>query len=212
MKYEWKKIEKDLYLPKERPTLITIKPMPFFVIEGKGDPNTSEDFKEAVQALYSLSYGVKMMPKSGTMPVGYYEYTVFPLEGIWDMSEAPTDLYNLDKDKFEYSLMIRQPDFVSKEVAHEVIEKTKKKKDILSLNKVHFEMIEDGLCVQMMHIGSYDDEPKSFALMDQFCKDNDLERTSHTHREIYLSDPRKVSKDKMRTVVRIMVKPKTNNL
>lgn len=212
MKSEWKKLEKDVYLPKTKPSLITIKPMNYFVIDGEGDPNVSQDFNDAVQALYSLSYGIKMMPKSGVTPDGYYEYTVYPLEGIWDMIEAPIDLHKLDKSKFKYSIMIRQPDFVTKKLACEMINRTIEKKKISALEHARFETIEDGLCVQMLHIGSYDNEAKSFDIIHQFCEANGLERTSHSHREIYLSDPRRTSKDQLKTVLRVMVKHKNGDL
>jgi hypothetical protein len=211
MKYEWRKVEKEYYLPKTKPTLIKIKPMKFFIVDGKGDPNTSQDFKNAIETLYGLSYGIRMMPKSGVTPKGYFEYTVYPLEGVWDMENAPVNHEKLNKDEFIYSLMIRQPDFVDNALVLDIINKTKQKKSELNFDKVRFEQIDEGLCVQMMHLGSYDDEPKSFALMDEFCKANNLIRTSHTHREIYMSDPRKGSVDKRKTIIRFMVKYNNKN-
>lgn len=208
MKYEWKKIEKDNYLPKEKPTLIDIHKMKFFVIEGKGDPNTSLEFQDTIEALYSLSYSIKMRPKSGITPDGYFYYTVFPLEGVWDIFDKEKGYSVLNKDNLVYSLMIRQPDFVTDDLARKTILLVKQKKPKESLEKVEFETIEEGLCIQMMHIGSYDDEQKTFDIMEQYCEENNLVRSSHTHREIYLSDPRRVSKDKMKTVLRFMVKYK----
>jgi hypothetical protein len=209
MKYEWKKEEKDLYLPQSKPTIIKVPKMNFFVIDGEGDPNTSEEFSDAIGALYSLSYGVRMMPKSGTTPKGYFEYTVYPLEGVWDMKvDENTDFVKLNKSKFIYSLMIRQPDFVDKKLASDILEKVRNKKPNKLLDKVRFESIEDGLCVQMMHIGSYDDEPKSFNEMLKYCEENGYVRKCHNHREIYLSDFRKVDKDKLKTVVRFWIEKK----
>jgi hypothetical protein len=204
MKYEWKKEEKQLYLPKNKPELIEVPSMKFFMIDGKGNPN-DEAFAEVIGVLYSLSYGVKMMPKSGITPEGYFDYTVFPLEGVWDLEEEARTAEKLDKDKLIYTLMIRQPGFVTEELAKIVIENTKKKKPHELLQKVRYESIEEGLCVQMMHIGSYDDEPASFAMMEEFCRSNSLIRKSMVHREIYISDFRKTEPEKLKTVLRFSV-------
>jgi hypothetical protein len=207
MKYEWKKNEKNYYLPKNKPELIKIPPFNFFAIEGKGNPN-DDFFAEYVGVLYSLAYAVRMSPKSGTVPKGYFEYTVYPLEGIWDISEAAKKNFNgvFDKSSLVFNLMIRQPDFVTENYALEIIEKTKKKKPSKLLDKVKFIKLEEGECIQMMHIGSYDSETESFKLMEEYCAENKLVRASKTHREIYLSDPRKVSPDKLKTVLRFKVK------
>ena len=204
MKYEWRKQEKNMYLPKNNPELIQIPPMKFFMIEGMGNPN-DEAFSEVIAVLYSLSYAIRMMIKSGEVPEGYFEYTVFPLEGIWDLDEEGKKKEILDKDNLVYTLMIRQPDFVTKELAESVIEKTKKKKPHELLGKVKFGILEDGLCVQMMHIGSYDAEPASFKLMEKFCMDNELKRKGKNHREIYISDFRKTDPEKLNTVLRFKV-------
>ena len=204
MKYEWKKNGKSLYLPKNQPEAITIPPMKFFMIKGKGNPN-NESFSEAVGVLYSLSYGIKMMPKKGVTPEGYFEYTVFPLEGVWDLAEEARDLEILDKDSLIYTIMIRQPEFVTDDLAQTVIEGTKLNKPHPLLESVQFGNIEDGLCVQMLHIGSYDNETESFNKMEDFCKDNNLRRLSKIHREIYISDFRKTEPEKLKTVLRFKV-------
>lgn len=204
MKHEWKKNDKLLYLPKNQPEVITIPPMKFFMIKGKGNPN-NESFSEAVGVLYSLSYGIKMMPKKGTTPVGYFEYTIFPLEGVWDLAEEARGLTILDKDSLIYTIMIRQPEFVSEELAQIVIESTKLKKPHPLLESAKFGSLEDGLCVQMLHFGSYDNESDSFNKMEDFCKENNLRRLSKIHREIYISDPRKTEPDKLKTVLRFKV-------
>lgn len=204
MDYDWKKQDKQFYLPKAIPSLITIPKFNFFVIDGKGNPN-SEDFIQAVGVLYSLSYAVKMMPKKGTVPTGYFDYKIFPLEGVWDLAEEARGLEKLDKDSLIYKIMIRQPSFVTNELALDIIETVKKKKPNPLLNEAKFESIEDGQSVQILHIGSYDDEPLSFANMKEYCDNNNLVRTSMTHREIYLSDPRKTSPDKLKTVLRFKV-------
>lgn len=204
MKFEWKKHAKELYMPNEKVELLTVPEFKFFMIKGKGNPN-DEEFSEAIGVLYSLSYVVKMMPKSGFTPEGYFEYTVFPLEGIWDMTKKGKREGILNKNEFLYTIMIRQPDFVTKEVAYKAIEIVKKKKPHLLLEDVVFDTIEDGLCIQKLHVGSYDHEPYSFAIMKRYCEENNLKRISENHREIYVSDVRKTEKDKLKTVLRYKV-------
>lgn len=204
MKFEWRKHEKDLYLPKEKPVLVTVPKQKFFMISGKGNPN-SEEFSEKIGVLYSLAYAVRMMPKQGFTPEGYFEYTVYPLEGIWDLTEEGRKLDTLNKDELVYTIMIRQPDFVTEDVAHRAFEIARKKKPNPLLDKVNFDTMEDGLSVQMMHIGPYDDEPRSFEQMRKFIEENNLEITTLVHREIYISDARKTDKSKLKTVLRYRV-------
>ncbi len=204
MKFEWKKQEKNLYLPKEIPELITVQKQKFFMISGKGNPN-DEEFSEKISVLYSLSYAVRMMPKQGYTPEGYFEYTVYPLEGIWDLTEEGRQANVLNKDELLYTIMIRQPDFVTQEVVNKAFENVRKKKPHPLLKDVTFETMEDGLSVQMMHIGSYDDEPQSFKKMKDFIKENNLEITALRHREIYISDARKTERSKLKTVLRYKV-------
>lgn len=204
MKFEWKKHAKELYMPKEKVELLSFPEFKFFMIKGKGNPN-DEQFSEGIGVLYSLSYAVKMMPKSGVTPEGYFEYTVFPLEGIWDMTEKGKQEDTINKNEFVYTIMIRQPDFVTKEIAEKAIEIVKKKKPHPLLEDVIFDTMEDGLCVQMLHVGYYDDEPHSFQLMKKYCEENNLERASHNHREIYITDARKTEKDNLKTVLRYKI-------
>lgn len=206
MKYDWKKAEKNIYLPKTEPVFIKIPPFKFFTITGKGDPN-DKSFAEYIGVLYSLSYAVKMSPKNGFAPKSYFDYTVYPLEGIWDISEEAKNkpMKKLDKNSLVFNLMIRQPEFVTQSFAEEVIEKTKKKKPYPLLEKVKFDIIGDGDSIQMMHIGSYDREPESFKKMEAYCQHLNLTRESKRHREIYLSDARKISPDKLKTVLRFKV-------
>ncbi len=207
MKHDWKKNDKQFYLPKNKPETITVPKFNFFTIEGKGNPN-DDFFADYIGVLYSLSYAIKMSPKQGFAPENYEEYTVFPLEGIWDIDDEAKKNYNgtLDKNALVFKLMMRQPHFVTREFAIETIERTKKKKPHPLLEKVKFETIEDGLCVQMLHEGSYDSEPASFLKMKEFADAKNLVRISHSHREIYLSDARKVAAEKLKTVLRFMVK------
>ncbi|OZV11576.1 hypothetical protein CIW83_14135 [Tissierella sp. P1] len=204
MKYEWRKQDKNLYLSKSKPEVIDVPAMNYFMIDGKGNPN-DPSFSDYIEALYSLSYAVRMSYKSEIVPEGYYEYTVFPLEGIWDLAEEARDKEFLDKNKLIYTLMIRQPEFVTEKLARDIIERVKIKKSNKLLDKVKFNSLHEGLCVQMMHIGSYDDEPKSFRIMEEYCMANGLIRKEKTHREIYISDFRKTQPEKLKTVLRFKV-------
>lgn len=206
MKHEWKKNDKSFYLPKDKPETIVIPAFNFFSVEGKGNPN-DKFFGEYIGVLYSLSYAIKMSPKQGFAPKEYVEYTVFPLEGVWDIDENAKKNYTgtIDKNSLVFKLMMRQPDFVTTAFAKEAIERTGRKKPHDLLQRVKFEKMEEGLCVQMLHMGSYDSEPESFKKMEAFALDKNLKRISHMHREIYLSDARKVAPDKLRTVLRFQV-------
>ncbi len=207
MKHDWKKNDKQFYLPTDKPEIIVLPAFNFFTIEGKGNPN-DKFFAEYIGVLYSLSYAIKMSPKQGVAPDGYFEYTVFPLEGVWDINEEAKANYTgtLDKNSLVFRLMIHQPGFVTADYAKEAIERTKKKKPHDLLTNVKFESIEEGLCVQMLHTGSYDSEPESFKKMEEFVHAKNLKRVSLIHREIYLSDARKVAPEKLRTVLRFQVK------
>jgi len=206
MKYEWRKKEKGIYIPKNRPEIIDVPSLNFFSIKGEENPNSSI-FSEYIGALYSLSYAIRMSYKVGLEPPNFYEYTVYPLEGVWDITDEAKKVYNgtLDKDTLVYDIMIRQPGFVTEEYAQETIERTMKKKPNELLKQVKFSSREEGKCVQMLHLGSYDNEPETFEIMEAFCKDNNLERQSKIHREIYLSDPRKVAPEKLKTVLRFKI-------
>ena len=206
MKYEWKKQEKNLYIPKNKPELVEIPQMNFFAIEGQGNPNDSA-FADHIAVLYSLSYAVRMSYKSGNSPRGYYEYTVYPLEGIWDLTEKAKQNYSekFDKNELVYNLMIRQPDFVDEDYAKQIIENTKTKKPHPLLDNVKFITLTEGKCVQMMHLGSYDNENTSFEKMMSFSLENDLKRIGKNHREIYLNDARKTAPEKLKTVLRFYV-------
>lgn len=204
-KLDFRKEYKDLYMPKKNPVIVTVPDIDFIMIDGKGDPN-GEEFALATAALYSLSYAVKMSYKSDDVPINYYNYTVFPLEGVWDLNDKTKPL--TEKSNFKYKIMIRQPDFLTAELLERFLAETKKKKSNFYLNKVEFGTIAEGLCCQMLHIGSYDDEPRSFEMMHHFCADNGFERISNNHREIYLSDPRKTEPHKLKTVLRYQVEVK----
>lgn len=206
MKHEWRKQEKNIYLPKTKPEIIDVPEYNFFTIDGEGNPN-DEYFQEYIGVLYSLSYGVKMSPKKGLAPQGFFDYTVYPLEGVWDINEKSKEGFEgmINKEDLVFKLMIRQPEFVDLGFAEKIMDITKQKKPHELLDKVKLEKVCDGKCVQMMHLGSYDNEALSFEIMEDFAASNGLKRVSKVHREIYLSDPRKVAPEKLKTVLRFQV-------
>ena len=214
MKYEWRKSEKEIYLPKNQATIIEIPEFKYFTIIGQGDPN-SEMFSEAVNSLYGMAYGIKMAPKKGIIPKGYFDYTVYPLEGFWTLNKNGAKQLEEDgtfnKKDLIFKIMIRQPDFVTKEFALETIERISITKPNLYNTKIQFECLNEGLCVQILHIGSYDNENESFQKMNEYCKDQKLERLTLEHKEIYISDPRKSAPEKNKTVLRYAVKKINSN-
>lgn len=207
LKHEWRKKEKTIYLPKEQPEFITVPKQKFIMIKGKGNPN-GETFSKKVEILYQVAYAIRMMPKQGFTPEGYVEYTVYPLEGIWSLTEKGQQLSQLNKDELLYTIMIRQPDFVTEEVVERAFDHVRKKKPAPLLDEVTFGSVEDGMCVQILHVGPFDDEFRSFEKMDEFLLQHDLERISFDHREIYLSDVRKIESNKLKTVLRYKVQKK----
>lgn len=207
MKHEWKKQEKEVYGAKGHPQMIHVPQQNFIVLNGKGNPNAA-DFSLRVAALYSLAYPIKMHYKKthrnseDTNLSSYDDYVVFPLEGIWTTSN-PTNLR--DKDSYEYALMIRQPDVVTREMFEQVRSETMKKKPNILFDDIRFETREEGRCVQILHTGSYDTEPESFSKMSTFMDTQGLRRVSHDHKEIYLTDNRKTAQEKQKTILRVQV-------
>ena len=203
-KHEWRKKEKALYLPKNKPEVINIPEFKFITIEGEGSPADSV-FTDYIGALYSLAYTIKMMPKKmDRQPKGYFDFTVYPLEGVWDINDKAKANFKgrINKEDLVYKLMIRQPDFVSENFYSEMLEVAKKKKKNPLLEQINFERLSEGRCVQMLHLGPFEDEPASFEIMEDFAKSEGVVRLSKMHREIYLSDPRKVAPEKLKTVLR----------
>ncbi len=210
MKYEWRKNDKALYIPKTDPQILTIKSYPYIKISGKGNPN-SQSFQKDIEVLYALSYGLKMAPKQKIDIKGYYEYVVFPLEGIWSLTKEGINLFNQGqsiislKDHFSYELMIRQPDFLTKDLFEFIKMRVYQKKANDNLLNAEFFISDEKLICQALHIGSFDDEPKSFKKMEDYCKSLGYTRTSKDHTEIYISDPRKTSVDKLKTTLRFEI-------
>ncbi len=211
-KLDYKKAYKELYQPKTKPSIIEVPEMIFIAIDGEGNPNSCPEYKAAIEVLYGLSYAIKMSKMNGTQPAGYFEYVVPPLEGLWQVDGVDFDGMNVtDKDKFKWISMIRQPEFVTEEVFEQAKLVLKKKKPALDLSKARLMKMTEGLCVQIMHKGSYDDEPASIEQMKRFLDENRyIEDFSEGrfHHEIYLSDPRKSPPDKLKTVIRHPIKKK----
>jgi len=202
MKYEYRKMEKDIYGIKAKPTLSVIPSQRYICIHGTGAPET-EEFTSKIGVLYSLSYAIRMMPHSGFTPEGYFEYTVYPLEGLWDLSEKGRESEILLKEEFVYDLMIRQPDFVSQEIFDRAFE-IAKKKNLPYLDEAYLTDIEDGLSLSMLHKGPYENENDTFAIMDEFIRENNIPFTdeNRVHREIYLSDVRRSKPENLKTILR----------
>lgn len=202
MKYEWKKNEKNLYGVKQKPQLIEIPTAYYIMIKGEGNPNES-DFSNRVSALYSLAYGIKMLFKNMEKEVlEYSDFTVFPLEGIWEKSDDE----EFDKNKLKYTIMIKQPYFITKEIFDLAFEKVKKKKPNELYDEVSFDCIESKKAIQILHIGSFDTEIESFEKLDNFANEMNLERSEKLHTEIYLNNKNRTAEDKLKTILRYNVK------
>jgi len=207
-KSEYGALVKRLYLPSaKQPEILTVPPMRYAMIDGEGDPNTSEEFQDAVGALYSVSYGIKMLPKKGVVPEGYFEYKVNALEGLWDMPEG-VDFDPADKSRLVWTLMIMQPPFVTPELFEEIRAAQRDRKKLAALDSVRFETLDEGLCAQVMHIGPFDAEPATFEKLHAFIEKEGYTRTEMGHHEIYMSDFRKAAPEKLNTVLRVRIRPR----
>ena len=200
MKYEWRKEEKSLYGVKASPKVVDVPEQSFIMLDGTGNPNLP-GFAEEVSALYALAYAIKMDYKKSHTNQEIQDFTVYPLEGIWQQKEQG----ELVKEELIYTIMIAQPSFISKEMVEEALERVKVKKPNAHYEKIRFETIKEGKCLTMLHLGSFDSEPLSFAKMDEFCKENFLNRRSLFHREIYLNNLNRTSPDKLKTILRYQV-------
>jgi len=208
-KVDFKRELKELYMPKkDRPVRVQVPRMQYALVQGEGDPNT-EEFSNAVEALYGVSYSIRMMPKRGITPPGYYEYTVPPLEGIWDIADGAGMFDPARKDRLTWTLMIMQPYFVDQLLLGTAKHMVNQKKDNPYIDQIIMKDWEEGDCVQIMHIGSYDDEPATFNKIHAFMKNEGLVRVEKKHHEIYISDPRKVDPEKRKTVLRVRVAPRS---
>lgn len=208
-KVDYKKEFKELYQPEATPKIIDVPDMRFIQVDGQGDPNEPDgEYQKAVEMLYALSYTIKMLFKKEQAPAGYFDYVVLPLEGLWQV-EDKEEFDRRQKEKLCWTSMIRQPDFVDEAVFKIAVQLTKRKKPHLTLEKARLVTFTEGLCVQCMHIGSFDEEPATLQRMRDFIEDNNFTfdlSEERQHHEIYLSDPRKGSLSNMRTVLRYPVR------
>ena len=208
MAFDFKKEYKEYYMPPKKPVIVDVPEMNYIAVRGKGDPNEKDgEYKQAVGVLYAVAYTLKMSYKTDHSIEGFYEYVVPPLEGLWKQDSSDSIDYSR-KDGFQWVAMIRLPEFVTEEEFRWAVE-TAEKKNKTDCSKARFMTLKEGLCVQMMHIGSYDDEPESVALMNEFIAEqgyvNDM-GNERQHHEIYLSDPRKTEPAKLKTVIRHPIK------
>ncbi len=208
MAFDYKKEYKEFYMPANKPSIVTVPKMNYIAVRGKGNPNDENgEYKNSIGLLYAIAFTIKMSYKGSHKIDGYFEYVVPPLEGFWWQEGSDTIDY-ANKSGFNFISLIRLPDFVTEaDFDWAVQEATKKKK--ADFSKVEFLTYDEGVCVQCMHVGSYDDEPKTVALMHEYMAANgyvlDISESRY-HHEIYLSDPRKCAGEKLKTVVRHPIK------
>ena len=200
-KTDFKKTLKHLYNPPRRFVTVEVPEMQFLMVDGHGDPNTTQDYKDAVEALYAVAYKTKFMSKNG-MEI---DYTVPPLEGLWWAEDMETFIIR-DKSQWDWTMMIMTPDWIGAEIFADAVEQVRKAKDPAALDKVRLERYHEGLSVQIMHIGSYDDEGPVLSQMHSDFIPNNGYVENGKHHEIYLSDPRRVAPEKLKTVLRQPIK------
>lgn len=208
MSFDYKKEYKEYYMPQAKPEIITIPSMNFIAIEGNGNPNEEKgEYKTALELLYGIAYTIKMSYKGSRQIEGYFSYVVPPLEGLW-WQEGIDGIDYSRKDDFKWISMIRLPDFVAKEDVEWAKQEAliKKKKDF---SKIQFLTYQEGLCVQCMHLGSFDEEITTINKMNDYMKEKgymlDMNHQRY-HHEIYLSDPRRCSREKLKTIIRHPIK------
>lgn len=205
MATDFKTLQKDLYQPETAPCVVDVPPMVFIAVDGQGDPNTSQEYAAAIETLYGLSYTIKMSNKS------VMDYVVGPLEGLWWVADDGEDsvAHPTDKSTFSWTAMIRQPDFVTNAVFASARDILAKRRPKIDTSMARLVTVTEGLCVQLLHVGPYDDEWSSVELLNDFAAGNgyaiDYSQTRR-HHEIYLSDPRRVAPDKLQTVIRLPVR------
>ncbi|MCM1144995.1 MAG: GyrI-like domain-containing protein [Lachnoclostridium sp.] len=208
MAFDYKKEYKEFYLPKKKPEIVDIPEMNFIAVRGSGDPNEEGGaYKASIGLLYGIAFTIKMSKMGSHKIEGYFDYVVPPLEGFWWQKDTVGIDYGRKED-FCWISLIRLPDFVTKDDFNWALEEAGQKKR-QDYSKVEFLTIKEGLCVQCMHIGPYDEEPATIALMDKFLSENGYENDfsgERLHHEIYLSDARRAAKDKLKTVIRHPIK------
>ena len=211
MTFDYKKEYKEIYMPKNKPSIIEIPKMHYIAVRGQGNPNDeNSEYKDSIGLLYGIAFTIKMSYKGQHKIEGYFEYVVPPLEGFWWQEGNREGIDYHKKETFQFISVIRLPDFVTEEDFNWAIEEASKKKK-QDFSKVEFLTYEEGICVQCMHIGSYDEEPKTIDQMHEYIKEQgyELDITDYRyHHEIYLSDPRRCEERKLKTVIRHPIKKK----
>jgi hypothetical protein len=210
MAFDFRKEYKEFYLPKTEPGIVSVPPMNFLAAAGSGDPNEEGgDYQQMLELLYGLAYTLKMSYKTPYRIEGFFDYVVPPLEGFWRQA-GTAGIDKAHKERFEFLSVIRLPDFIREEDFRWAVEEAtrKKKKDF---SRVSFRRIDEGLCVQCLHLGSYDDEPATIARMTRYAQERGFEpdfSDTRLHHEIYLSDPRRCAPEKLKTVIRHPIRKK----
>ena len=210
MAFDFKKEYKEFYMPKNKPEIVNVSVANYIAVRGKGNPNTPDgEYQQAISVLYAVAYTLKMSYKTDYKIKGFFEYVVPPLEGFWWQNNVQGVNY-ANKDSFHWISVIRLPDFVTMKDFEWAVENASKKKK-LDCSKAEFITIDEGLCVQIMHIGPFDNEPETVAIMDAFLEENGYENDineKRLHHEIYMSDARKVVPEKWKTVIRHPIRKK----
>jgi hypothetical protein len=206
-KLDFKKQFKDLYRPSRKEvTVVEVPSMNFLMIDGHGDPNTSQAYKDAVEALYGVAYKLKFISKKEQE----MDYVVPPLEGLWWADDVETFSVRRDKSTWDWTMMILQPEWITREMVENAVKQIEKQKDLPAISKLRLETYHEGPAVQILHVGSYDEEGPTIARMHAFAFENSYELAGK-HHEIYLSDPRRAAPDKLKTVLRQPIKRTTSD-
>ena len=208
MAFDYKKEYKEFYMPKNKPAIVEVPSMNYIAVRGKGDPNAEgSEYKASIGLLYGIAFTIKMSKKGSHQIDGYFDYVVPPLEGLWWQENAKGIDYSRKSD-FQFISMIRLPDFVTKADFEWAIKEASDKKQT-DFSKVEFFTYEEGVCVQCMHIGAYDDEPATIKMMQEFIDSEGYKldiTDKRLHHEIYLSDARRVAPERLKTVIRHPIK------
>jgi hypothetical protein len=210
MAFDFKKEYKEYYMPKKKPDIVTVPVMNYIAVRGQGDPNLADgEYKQSIGLLYGIAYTIKMSKKSEHRIEGYFDYVVPPLEGFW-WQDGIAEVDYAHKEDFKWISVIRLPDFVTREDFQRAVEEATKKKKT-DFAKAEFLTYDEGLCVQCMHIGPYDDEPATISIMHEYMEQQGfvLDITGRRlHHEIYLSDARRVAPERLKTVIRHPIRKK----
>ena len=202
---DFKKTQKELYQPGAKPSIIDVPEMIFIMVDGRGDPNTSEEYQKAVEALYGFAYSIKMSKMGGNQPKGYFDFVVPPLEGLWWTEGGEYEPGKTDKSEFLWTSMLRMPKFVTPEAFEAAKEALAKKKPNIDTSIARLEVFTEGLCAHVMHTGTYDDEPATIELLKEFIANSGFKldlSDKRKHHEIYMNDPRKTPPERLKTIIR----------